>query len=175
MKKSFLIMAFIVGKAFSTNTLSAQKFCFVDMEYILSKVPSYTEAQKQLDVASQGYQKEIDAKRKVVEDLYKSFQAEQVLMTEQIKQQKIKEIEAAEKVVKDIQRDKFGPSGELFKKRQELIKPIQDKIYDEIQKYAQAKVYDFIFDKSSGPSMLFASEKFNKSDDILANMGITKK
>jgi outer membrane protein len=96
-------------------------------------------------------------------------------MTEQMKQQKIKDIESAEVAVKDLQRDKFGPTGELFKKRQELIKPVQDKIYDEIQKYAQAKVYDFIFDKSSGPSMLFANEKFNKSDDILTNMGITKK
>jgi len=173
MKRLILIAALAVG--FLANDASAQKFCFVDMEYILSKVPSYTEAQKQLDVASQGYQKEIDAKRKKVEDMYKTFQAEQVLMTEQMKQQKIKDIESAEVAVKDLQRDKFGPTGELFKKRQELIKPVQDKIYDEIQKYAQAKVYDFIFDKSSGPSMLFANEKFNKSDDILTNMGITKK
>ncbi len=173
MKRLILIAALTVG--FFANDATAQKFCFVDMEYILSKVPSYTEAQKQLDVASQGYQKEIDAKRKKVEDMYKTFQAEQVLMTEQMKQQKIKDIESAEVAVKDLQRDKFGPTGELFKKRQELIKPVQDKIYDEIQKYAQAKVYDFIFDKSSGPSMLFANEKFNKSDDILTNMGITKK
>ena len=173
MKRLILIAALTVG--FFANDATAQKFCFVDMEYILSKVPSYTEAQKQLDVASQGYQKEIDAKRKKVEDMYKTFQAEQVLMTEQMKQQKIKDIESAEVAVKDLQRDKFGPTGELFKKRQELIKPVQDKIYDEIQKYAQAKVYDFIFDKSSGPSMLFANEKFNKSDDILTNMDITKK
>lgn len=173
MKRIILIAALAVG--FLANDATAQKICFVDMEYILSKVPSYTEAQKQLDVASQGYQKEIDAKRKNVEDMYKSFQAEQVLMTEQMKQQKIKDIEAAEVAVKDLQRDKFGPTGELFKKRQELIKPVQDKIYDEIQKYAQAKVYDFILDKSSGPSMLYANEKLNKSDDILTNMGITKK
>lgn len=95
-------------------------------------------------------------------------------MTEQIKQQKIKEIENAEKEVKELQRQRFGPSGDLFKKRQELIKPVQDKVYDEVQKYAQAKALDFIFDKSSGPSMLFASEKYNKSDEILANMGINK-
>ncbi len=173
MKRIILVAVLAVG--FLANDAKAQKFCYIDMEYILSKVPTYSEAQKQLDVASQGYQKEIDAKRKNVEDMYKTFQAEQVLMTEQMKQQKIKDIEAAEKAVKDLQRDKFGPTGDLFKKRQELIKPVQDKIYDEIQKYAQAKVYDFIFDKSSGPSMLYANEKFNKSDDILTNMGITKK
>ena len=155
--------------------VQAQKFCFVDMEYMLGKIPNYAEAQKQLEAASGGYQKDVDAKRKTVEDMYKSFQAEQVLMTEQMKQQKIGDIEKAEKEVKELQRLKFGPGGELFKKRTELIKPIQDKLFDDIQKYAQAKSYDFILDKSSGPSMLYASEKFNKSDEILANMGIQKK
>jgi outer membrane protein len=172
MKKSLLTVAILVGVLCSA---SAQKFCYVDLEYILNKIPSYTEAQKQLDKVSEGYQKEIDNKRKNVEAMFKSYQAEQVLMTEQMKQQKIKELEAAEKEVIQLKTDKFGPSGALFKKRQELIKPIQDKLYDEIQKYAQAKAYDFILDKSSGPSMLYANEKFNKSDDILANMGINKK
>ncbi|MBP6515710.1 MAG: OmpH family outer membrane protein [Chitinophagales bacterium] len=171
MKKLVLLSA-LVGGMFAT--MNAQKFCFVDMEYMLNKIPAYADAQKQLDNVSQGYQKEIDGKRKSVEDLYKNYQAEQVLMTEQIKQQKIKEIENAEKEVKELQRQRFGPSGDLFKKRQELIKPVQDKVYDEVQKYAQAKALDFIFDKSSGPSMLFASEKYNKSDEILANMGINK-
>ncbi len=172
MKKSLLFSLAMIGLIFSA---SAQKFCFVDLEYMLNKIPTYTEAQKQLDKVSEGYQKEIDAKRKNVEVMYKNYQAEQVLMTEQMKQQKIKELEAAEKEVMELKSAKFGPSGELFKNRQELIKPIQDKLYDEIQKYAQSKTYDFVFDKSSGPSMLFASEKFNKSDEILTNMGITKK
>jgi len=158
-----------------TTATFAQKFCFVDMEYILGKMPSYTDAQKQLDGASSGFQKEIETKRKAVDDMYKSFQAEQVLMTDQMKQQKIKEIETAEKEVKDLQKKKFGPDGELFAKRKDLVKPIQDKVYDEIQKFASAKGYDFIFDKSSGPSMLFATERLNKSDEILSNMGITKK
>jgi outer membrane protein len=172
MKKN-LVMAILIMTGFVSA--NAQKFCYVDVEYILNKIPAYTEAQKQLDKVSDGYQKEIDAKRKNVETMFKNYQAEQVLMTEQMKQQKIKDIENAEKEVMELKSAKFGPSGELFKKRQELIKPIQDKLYDEIQKYAQAKAYDFIFDKSSGPSMLFASEKYNKSDDILTNMGISKK
>jgi outer membrane protein len=153
----------------------AQKFCYVDMDVILSKIPSYTDAQKELDRVSQGYQKEIETKRKAVDDMFKQYQSEQVLMTDPIKQQKMKEIEAAEKEVKDLQKKKFGPDGDLFQKRKELIKPIQDKVYDEIQKYAQAKGYDIIFDKSSGPAMLYAADKLNKSDDILFNMGVQKK
>jgi outer membrane protein len=153
----------------------AQKFAYVDMDYILSKLTSYTEAQKELDKVSAAWQKEVEAKMKSVDDTYKQFQAEQVLMTEPMKQQKIKEIEAKEKEVKEFQKAKFGPSGELFKKRQELIKPIQDKIYNEVQKYAAAKGFDFIFDRSSGPSMLYASEKINKSDDILAALGVSLK
>lgn len=153
----------------------AQKFAYVDMDYILSKLTSYTEAQKELDKVSAAWQKEVEAKMKSVDDTYKQFQAEQVLMTEPMKQQKIKEIEAKEKEVKEFQKTKFGPSGELFKKRQELIKPIQDKIYNEVQKYAVAKGFDFVFDRSSGPSMLYASEKMNKSDDILAALGVSLK
>ena len=156
-------------------TSYAQKFAFVDMDYVLGKMPMYAEAQKQLDKTAEGWQKEVEAKMKSVDDMYKQFQAEQVLMTEPMKQQKIKEIEAKEKDVKEFQKAKFGPSGELFKKRQELVKPIQDKIYDEIQKYAVAKGLDFIFDRSSGPTMLYANDRFNKSDDILSALGITSK
>jgi len=165
-----------VAVLFLTSTATyAQKFAFVDMEYILGKMPSYTEAQKQLDKIADGWQKEVETKMKGVDDMYKQFQAEQVLMTEPMKQQKIKEIEAKEKEVKEFQKAKFGPNGELFKKRQELVKPIQDKIYNEIQKYAIAKGLDFIFDRSSGPTMLYAGDRYNKSDDILAALGITVK
>lgn len=171
MKKLLSVCVMVCGLSVSSN---AQKFCYVDVEYLLSKIPAYADAQKQLDKVSEGYQKEVDAKRKTVEDMYKTFQNEQVLMTEQMKQQKIKDIDNADKEVKELQRARFGPNGDLFKKRQELIKPVQDKIYDEIQKYAQAKSYDFILDKS-GVAVLYANEKFNKSDDILLNMGISKK
>lgn len=153
----------------------SQKFVFVDMEYMLSKMPSYNNAQKELDKIAEGWQKEVQDKMKKVDDMYKQFQAEQVLMTEPMKQQKMKEIEDKEKDVKDFQKAKFGANGELFKKRQELIKPIQDKIYNEVQKYALAKALDFIFDRSSGPSMLYANEKMNKSDEILQALGINPK
>jgi outer membrane protein len=169
------IIAAVAILFISVSSTFAQKFAYVDMEYILGKMPSYTEAQKQLDKIAEGWQKEVESKMKGVDDMYKQFQAEQVLMTEPMKQQKMKEIETKEKEVKDFQKAKFGPSGELFKKRQELIKPIQDKIYNEIQKYAVAKGLDFIFDRSSGPTMLYASDRFNKSDDILAALGISLK
>lgn len=172
MKK--IIGLFILSIAFSLAA-NAQKICVVDVEYILSKIPSYQNAQKELDKISDSYQQEIEAKRKRVDEMFKQFQAEQVLMTEQMKNQKIKEIEAAEKELKDLQRKRFGPEGDLFLKRKELIKPIQDKLYDEIQKYAQAKVYDLILDKSSGASILYLNPKLDKSDEILTNMGITKK
>ena len=172
MKKVLFMLAALL---LMSTASQAQKFCYVDMELILSKIPAYADAQKELDRVSAGYQKEIENKRKAVDDMFKQYQSEQVLMTDQIKQQKMKEIETAEKEVKDLQKKKFGPDGELFQKRKELIKPIQDKIYDEIQKYAQAKGYDVIFDKSSGATMLYAADKLNKSDDILFNMGVQKK
>lgn len=160
---------------FISASTYAQKFAYVDMEYMLDKMPSYNEAQKQLDKIAEGWQKDVESKMKGVDDMYKQFQAEQVLMTEPMKQQKMKEIETKEREVKEFQKAKFGPNGELFKKRQELIKPIQDKIYNEVQKYAIAKGLDFIFDRSSGPSMLYANDRLNKSDDILAALGISLK
>lgn len=171
MKKIITALAIVLMSA----STYAQKFAFVDMDYILNKMPTYNEAQKQLDKIAEGWQKDVEAKMKGVDDMYKQFQAEQVLMTEPMKQQKMKEIEAKEKDVKDFQKGKFGPNGELFKKRQELIKPVQDKIYNEIQKYAVAKGYDFIFDRSSGPTMLYAGDRFNRSEDILSALGVTQK
>ncbi len=171
MKKIMIIMAAL----FMSATTFAQKFAYVDMDYILGKLPQYSEAQKQLDKTAENWQKDVETRMKSVDDMYKQFQAEQVLMTDPMKQQKIKEIEAKEKEVKDYQKTKFGPNGELFKKRQELIKPIQDKIYDEVQKYAIAKGYDFVFDRLSGPTMLYASDRLNKSEDILSALGVSSK
>jgi len=171
MKKTLIIIAVLLISA----TTFAQKFAYVDMDYILGKLPQYTEAQKQLDKIADTWQKDVESRMKAVDDMYKQFQAEQVLMTDPMKQQKIKEIEGKEKEVKDFQKAKFGPNGELFKKRQELIKPIQDKIYDEVQKYALAKGYDFVFDRSSGPTMLYASDRLNKSEDILSALGVSSK
>jgi outer membrane protein len=164
MKKTILTLAFVATMVMG---LFAQRFAYVDVEYILDKLPEYKTAQQQLDAFAETKSKEVDAKMKEIETAFKKFQAEQVLMTDQMKQNKIKEIEEMEKAAKDFQRAIFGPNGELFKKRQELVKPIQDKIYDRIQLLAKEKSLDFIFDKSSGMQMLYANDRFDRSDEII--------
>lgn len=160
---------------FFVCTLTAvgqQKFVYVDSKYILDQIPEYQEAQKKLDAIADEWRKEIDIRQKQVEDLYKSFQAEQVLLTDDMKAKKVKEIEDKEKSLREYQKAKFGYEGELFLKRQELVKPIQDKIYNEIQKLATAKLYDIVFDKSSGLTMLYSNPKLDKSQDILDALGV---
>lgn len=169
MKKLFSTLLLLAAFTFTY----AQKFVYVDTEYILENIPEYKQAQKKLDETADAWRAEIDKKYKEIDDLYRAYQAEQILMPEDMKVKKQAEIEAKEKSVKDYQKQKFGYEGELFQKKQELVKPIQDKIYNEIQKMATEKAYDFVFDKSSGVSMLFASPKYNKSDDILRAMGYT--
>lgn len=169
--KKFLIVFITASLTIAAN---AQKYCIVDIEYILSKMQAYKDAQAQLDKIAEGWQKEVENQMKEVDAAYRKFQSEQVLLTDQMKQQRIKEIEAREKDIKEFQKSKFGPNGELFKKRQELVKPIQDKVYDELKKYAEAKGYDLILDKSSGPTLLYYNEKLNKSEDILSALGISK-
>lgn len=169
--KKLLVLLLVTTATFAAN---AQKYCIVDVEYILSKMKQYTDAQTQLDNIAAGWQKDVDAQMKDVDNAYRKFQSEQVLLTDQMKQQRIKEIETKENAVKDFQKEKFGPNGELFQKRQELVKPIQDKVYNEMKKYADAKGYDLILDKSSGPSILYYSERLNKSEDILSALGISK-
>jgi outer membrane protein len=150
----------------------AQRFVYVDTEYILDRMPDYKKAQEQLDQVSESWRKEIDEKYKEIEKLYKAYQAEQVLLTEEMKVQKQKEIEDKEKAARDLQKQRFGYEGDLFKKKQELIKPIQDKVYKEIQTMAETKAYDFVFDKSSSIAMLFATPKYDRSEEILKAMGI---
>ena len=154
-----------------TSGVLAQRFVYVDTDYILNNIPEYKQAQKSLDEIAEGWRAEVDRKYEDIDDLYKAFQAEQILMPEDVRLKKQQEIEQKEKEVKDYQKQKFGYEGELFRKKEELIKPIQDKIYNEIQKMATEKSYDFIFDKAGGVSMLYANSRHDKSDDILRAMG----
>jgi len=163
-----VLLTFIMIAGLGIHNANAQRFVYVDMDYILENLPEYQKAQKQLDNIAEQWRAEISVKMQEVETSYKRFQAEQVLMNEKMKAEKIAEIEAKEKEIKDLQRKKFGQNGELYQKRQELIKPIQDKIYKQIQLLAEEKSYDFIFDKSSGIQMLFANKKYDKSAFILA-------
>jgi outer membrane protein len=157
----------------SAFTSTAQKFAYVDTEYILEHIPEYVRAQEKLDAISEEWQKEIERRRNEVEDLYKEFQASQVLMTEEMKRKREQEIIAKEKAIKAYQKQKFGYQGELFKKRKELVKPIQDKVYDAIEALAKARGYEVIFDKSGGLIMLYADAKHDKSDDVIKRLGYT--
>ncbi len=150
----------------------AQKFAYVDTEYILSLLPDYKSAQKKLNEIAENWQKEVDKKYEDIDKMYKEYQAEKILLTPE--QQKVREddIINKEKDAKKFQQDKFGYEGELFKKRQELVKPIQDKVYEAIQKIAKDENLDFIFDKSSDMTMLYSNAKYDKSDNILSLLGV---
>lgn len=151
----------------TTVSLQAQRFAYVDMQYILENLPEYQEAQTQLDNIAEGWRAEVSTKMDEVDQMYRQFQAEQVLLTEPMKRQRIEAIEQKEREVKEYQKSKFGPEGELFERRQQLIKPIQDRVYDAIQELAREKGYDVIFDKSGEVMMLFTNDRYDKSADIL--------
>lgn len=169
-KKLFIsAAAFVFLAAFSA---SAQKYCFVNSEYILEQIPAYKDAQQQLDQLSIKWQKEIEEKYAAIDKLYKAYQAEQILLTEEMKKRRQDEILNREKEAKDLQKQRFGYEGDLFKKKQELVKPIQDKIYNAVKKYASDQSYAVIFDKSSDLTMLYANPKYDKSDAVLKIMGI---
>ncbi|MCX6296333.1 MAG: OmpH family outer membrane protein [Bacteroidetes bacterium] len=148
-----------------------QKFAYVDTEYILGQIPEYKAAQAELDKTSIQWQKEIEAKYAEIDKMYKAYQAEQILLTEDMKKKREADIVAKEKEAKDLQKQRFGVDGELFKKRQELVKPIQDKVFNAVKAVAEKGAYSIIFDKSSDITMLYASSKLDKSDDVLTQLG----
>lgn len=170
MKRLVLLFALIATVAV---TASAQKIAYVDTDYILENIPSYQEAQKELDATSLRWQKEIEAKYAEIDMLYKSFQAEQVLLTEEMKAKREDEIIQKEKEAKEFQKSKFGVDGELFKKRQQLIKPIQDEVYNAIKSVADASSYAVIFDKAAQSNILYSDGKYDKSDAVLKKLGYT--
>ncbi len=152
-------------------TANAQKYAYVNTEYILENIPDYKAAQQALDNLSLTWQKEIEDKYAIIDKLYKTYQAEQVLLTEEMKKRRQDEITQKEKDVKDLQKQRFGYEGDLFKKKQELVKPIQDKIYNAVKKMATDQSYAVIFDKSSDLIMLYTNPKYDKSDAILLALG----
>jgi outer membrane protein len=154
-----------------SGVASAQKYAFIDSQYILDNISEYKAAQQQLDQLSISWQKEIESKYAVIDKLYKDYQAEQILLTEDMRRKREMEITNKEKEVKEYQKQKFGFEGELFKKKQELVKPIQDKIYNAVKKLATEQSYAVIFDKSGDLVMLYTNPKYDKSDDILQAMG----
>jgi outer membrane protein len=150
----------------------AQKYAVIDTKYILDKLPEYKTAQGQLDDFAAGWQKEIDNLQKDLDLMYKQYEAEQVMLSDDLKKKREDQLFVKEKAVRDLQRQRFGFEGDLFKKRQELIKPIQDRVYNAVQKLAVQRGYDFILDKSEGITVIFADPKLEKSDDVLKELGV---
>ena len=169
MKKIFIAALFCL---FATMAANAQRYAVIDSKYILDKIPDYKEAQTRLDQFSDLWQKEIEQKQAAVDKMYKDYDAEQVMLPDNLKKKREDEIYNKEKELMDLQRKRFGFEGDLFKKRQELIKPIQDRVYNAVQKLAVDKQYDFILDKSEGITVIFADPKLDKSDEVLKNLGV---
>lgn len=171
MKKIILTLAIA---AFMALGAQAQKFAYIDTEYILENIPEYQAAQRQLDQLSIQWQREIEAQFAEIEKLYKDYQAESMLLPEDVRKTRENAIIEREKQAKDLQRQRFGRDGDLFKKRQELTKPIQDKVYEAIKEVAERGNYAVIFDKSGGVTMVYTDVKFDLSDEILNKMGYRK-
>lgn len=169
MKKLIILAVYIFALA---GIGQAQRYAIIDTKYILDKIPDYTDAQKKLDQFSEQWQREIDARQAELDQMYRNFDAEQVMLSEDLKKKRQDELFNREKELRDMQKKRFGFEGDLFKKRQELIKPIQDKVYNAVQKLAVARQYDFILDKSEGITVIFADPKLDKSDDVLREMGV---
>ena len=152
----------------------AQKFALVDMEYILKNVPAYEMANEQLNQVSQRWQREVDDLAKEAEAMYKNYQSEMVFLTDDQKKKKESEIVAKEKEATELRYKYFGPQGELYKKRQALIKPIQDEVYNAVKKVSEERGYLVIFDRASSESIIFASPRIDVSNEVLAKMGYGK-
>ena len=169
MKKILFLLAFSL---FVAGAAQAQKYAIIDTKYILDKLPEYKNAQKQVDDFASTWQKEIDNMQKDLDKMYRDFEAEQVMLTEELVKKRQDQLFVKEKAVRDLQRQRFGFEGDLFKKRQELVQPIQNKVYNAVQRLATARGYDFVLDKSEGITVIFADPKLEKSDDVLRELGI---
>lgn len=169
MKKLMFALGFVLAVML---TASAQKYAIIDTRYILDKMPEYAAAQKQLDAVAAGWQKDIDTKQSDLDRMYKAYEAEQVMLSDDLKKKRQDQLFLKEKELRELQRQRFGFEGDLFKKRQELVKPVQDKVYNTVQKMATQRGYDFVLDKSEGITVIFADPKLDKSDDVLKELGI---
>lgn len=169
MKK--LILSLLVMLSVSAVAV-AQRYCIIDSKYILEKLSDYKNAQDKLDAVSKAWQTEVDNRMADVERLYKSYQAERAMLSDEVRKKREDEIVNKEKEAKDLQKKYFGYEGELFKKRQELVKPVQDKVFNAVQKLAQQKGYDLVLDKAGGVTLFYADPKLDRSDDVLKLLGV---
>lgn len=170
MKKTLLFSLLLVCTALVTQ--AQQRYAIIDTKYILERIPEYRDADKKLQQVGEQWQKEIDDKQTQLDKMYKNYEAEQFMLTEELRKKREDELFVREKEIRDLQKKRFGYEGDLFKERQRLIKPVQDRVYNAVQKMALARSYDFVLDKSEGITVIFADPKLDKSDDILKELGI---
>lgn len=171
MKRIILFFALFIGLAASSY---AQKFALIDMEYILKNISTYETAQEQIDVMSKKWQAEVEKAQQEVKSMYKSYQSDLVFLSPEQKTRRENEIVEKEKSIQELNRTYFGADGELFKKREALIKPIQDEIYNAIKEISEVKGYQLVLDRSSAESVIFASPRIDISNEVLAKLGYSK-
>ncbi len=169
-KKFYLLLA--LGVFTFLGVQAQSRYAVINTKYILDKIPEYKEADKKLKALGDQWQAEIDEKQMVLDKMYKNYEAEQFMLSDDLKKKREDELFIKEKELRDLQKKRFGYEGDLFKERQKLVKPIQDKVYNVVQKMAIARSYDFILDKSEGITIIFADPKLDKSDDVLKELGI---
>lgn len=168
MKKTFLLAAMALSACFA----SAQKFALIDMEYIMSNIPAYERANEQLNQTSKKWQAEVEALDNEAKNLYKNYQNEAVFLSDAKKKEREEAIVAKEKEASELKKKYFGPEGELFKKRESLIQPIQDEVYNAIKSVADSKGFQLIMDRASDTSgIIFASPAIDISNEVLSRLG----
>ncbi len=170
MKKAIVGILFLLAAV----TGYSQRYAYVDTEYILNNIPAYKAAQEKLNQLSFEWQQEVEAKQEKIDELFQEFQSEKVLLTEEMKKKRQEEISQQREALKELKKKYFGPEGELYKKRQELVKPIQEEVYSAIETIAERGNYAVIFDASNKASMLYTDAEYDKSDDVLRQLGYKK-
>ncbi len=165
--KKFLFPLMLLAGLLIAPSLSAQRIAIVDITRVLEEMPDYQAAQQELDNIAATWRQEIAKEYDQIKAMYNKYQAEQVLLTEDARRKKEEEIMEREKQVREMQREKFGPEGALFRKRQDLVQPIQERVYGAIKTYAEDRGYDFIFDKGGTSGLIFSNAEFDKTEDII--------
>lgn len=171
MKRLFLISCLLIVSAWAA---SAQKFALIDMEYILKNIPAYEMTNEQLSQVSKKWQNEVEALQQEAQNMYKTYQSDLVFLSAEMKTKREEEIVKKEQEAQDLKRKYFGADGELYKKRESLMKPIQDEIYNAVKEISESRGYQLVVDRASAMSVIFASPKIDISNEVLAKLGYSK-
>lgn len=173
MKRFSKAIFFLALAVLSSFAVSAQRYAYVDTDYILKNLDSYQDAQKELDRISTQWQKEIEQRYEAIDRLYKAYQAEKVLLTEDMRKEREDEIIRQEEEAKNLQRQRFGVDGDLFRRREELIQPIQEEVFQAIKQVADGGGFSVMFDKAGQSNILYADPRYDKSDRVLSRLGVS--